>query len=132
MQIAGVNDARGRSALHTPRHAIYRHFLMLQSEIPQNWQTSPLRIMNVKCPLTTGDVTLSHGGTRFKYGTRPRESALRQNVFYHMSVNVRKTPGNAVVIVRQPFVINSQQMQDRGMKIVDRDRVFGRLVAHII
>ena len=132
MQIARVNDARGRSALHAPRHAIYRQFLMLQSENPQNQPTSRLQVVDGKFLVTTGDAILSDGGTRFKHGTRPREFALRQNVFHYMSMHVGQPAGNAVVIVRQPFVIDPQQMQDCGVKVVDRDRVFGRLVAHII
>ena len=58
--------------------------------------------------------------------------ALRQNCLYHVSVNVGQTPLDAVVVEAQPLVVETENLQDRGVEVVDGRDVFDRLVAEFI
>jgi hypothetical protein len=43
-----------------------------------------------------------------------------------LSVKIRQSPLNAIVIGRQPFVIDAQQVRDRGMHIIGGNWVLDR------
>ena len=49
-----------------------------------------------------------------------------------MAVHVGQPALDAVVVIHQPRVLDSEQVQDRGVEVVDRDRVLGDLVADFI
>ena len=49
-----------------------------------------------------------------------------------MAVYVGQSSLDSVVIHRQPFVIESQKMQDGGMKVVDCGDIFNGLVTKLV
>jgi hypothetical protein len=53
-------------------------------------------------------------------------SPLHQNIPDHISVNIGQPIVPASVTPCEAFVIDSHQMQYRGMKIMDMDRLFCR------
>ena len=50
----------------------------------------------------------------------------------HVAVHVGQPAFDAVVVVAQPLVIEAQQVQDRGVEVVDRADVLDRLVAELV
>src|SRR5437870_4568445 len=55
-----------------------------------------------------------------------------QDVGEHCPVNVGETAFDAVVVVGEAFVIQAQQMEDRGVEIVKGCHVLHRLVAKLV
>ena len=49
-----------------------------------------------------------------------------------MTMHVSQATFQAVVIIREPFVIESEQVQNRRMQIVHRNDVLDRFVAEIV
>ena len=50
----------------------------------------------------------------------------------HFSMNVGKPPPDAVVIKREPFMVDAQQMQHGGVEVVPGDDIFDAAVADLI
>src|SRR5438067_1880543 len=59
-------------------------------------------------------------------------NSLRPDRVDHVAVYVRQSALNAVVVEGQPRVVEAQQVQDRGVKVVHRDRLVGDLIAHLV
>jgi len=49
-----------------------------------------------------------------------------------MAVHVRQASLDAVVIEREPFVIDAEQVQDRGVEVVPGHWIVGRLPTDFI
>ena len=54
---------------------------------------------------------------------------LRQNLFHHVAMHISQAEVATGVAVGQPLVINSQEMKDSRLKIVDGDNVLGDVIA---
>ena len=50
----------------------------------------------------------------------------------HVAVHVGQPALDAVVVVAQPLVVEAEQVQDRGVQVVDRADVLDRLVAELV
>ena len=61
-----------------------------------------------------------------------RLPALDENALYHLSMYIGQPSSNAIVVERQLFVIESEQMQRCRMQVIDSDWVFRWLAAKII
>ena len=59
-------------------------------------------------------------------------SALRQQFANHPAVNVGQAAVDAVVAEREPLVIDAQQVQHRGVQVVEVDLVLHRIIAVIV
>ena len=57
---------------------------------------------------------------------------FRRECLYDVSMYIGQPSSNAIVIERQLFVIESQQMQRCRMQVIDSDWVFRRLAAKVI
>src|SRR5215510_13544803 len=57
---------------------------------------------------------------------------LSQNLMRNVTVHVSQPKVAAAIEVREPRVVDSQQMQDRGVQIVDVHPVFDRIVANLV
>ncbi len=57
---------------------------------------------------------------------------LDEYVFHHMSMDVGQSSFESVVIERQPFVIESHQVQERGVEVVDGGLVDGRFESELV
>ena len=58
--------------------------------------------------------------------------ASDQNALYDLSMHIGQSSSNAIVVERQLFVIESEQVQRCRMQIVDSDWVFRWLAAEFI
>src|ERR1043165_8773704 len=65
-------------------------------------------------------------------GHRALTTSLTQNVPQHGSVHIRETPFDSVVVEAQAFVVQSKQMQNGRMQIVDRGHTLFRLITKIV
>src|SRR5262249_58512043 len=65
------------------------------------------------------------------YGWTPGPSSGQQTC-QHVAVHVGQPALDAVVVERQALVIDAEQVQDGGVKIVDIDRVLGGLPADVV
>src|SRR6266567_2298636 len=63
-------------------------------------------------------------------GTGPQHS--REDLPDHMSMNVRQPALCSVVIKDQLLVVQPEQMQHSGVKVVHIDHVFNRLVTKLV
>ena len=59
-------------------------------------------------------------------------SLLGQYPANHMPVNVCEPTRCAVVIIGEPFVVEAEQVEDSGVKIVNVDHVVEGLVAELV
>ncbi len=59
----------------------------------------------------------------------PMTTTLRQDFLDHVAVHIGQPKLAALVFEREPLVIDSQLMQNRGMQIMDVNRVFDNVVA---
>ena len=59
-------------------------------------------------------------------------AALRKNVMYDMAMNVGQSKISSLKPVRQSFVIDSQQMHDRGLEVVHVNRILCNVKANRI
>lgn len=59
-------------------------------------------------------------------------SLLGQNFADHISEDVGKPVVAAGVAIRQPFVVEAQQMQQRGVQVVDVDTTFFHLEPELV
>src|SRR5207244_4144425 len=57
---------------------------------------------------------------------------LRQDVRYHLTGDVGQTEVTTIEAIGEPLVIEAEQMQQRGMQVVDVDFVRHRLVAKLV
>ncbi len=64
--------------------------------------------------------------------TRRSMSPLRQQFGDGPAVDVGQAAFDAVVVVGEAFVVDPQQVEDRGVVVVDRDGVLRRLVAQLV
>ena len=55
-----------------------------------------------------------------------------QKVVHDIAVHVGQPKVAAGVVERQPFVIESQQVQNRGVPVVNVHRVFYRLISEVV
>ena len=55
-----------------------------------------------------------------------------QDVLDHLAVHVGQPVVPALELVGQPRVIDAQAMEDRGVQVVDVDRVAGDVVAEVV
>ena len=55
----------------------------------------------------------------------PLHRPLRQNLLHHLAVHVGQAVVAALEAVGQPLVIEAEQVQDRGLQVVDVDLVLG-------
>jgi hypothetical protein len=68
-----------------------------------------------------------------KHGVEPVISnGSREYVTHHMPMHIRQPPADAIVVERQPLVIDAEQVQHGRMKIVPWDRTFFRLPADFV
>ena len=56
----------------------------------------------------------------------------RQDRLDDLSVDVGQAVVAALELVRQPRVVDAQAVQDRGVQVVDVDRVLGDVVAEVV
>ncbi len=84
------------------------------------WTSTPFRHLSTARP-PAGQRALPPRSPRRGYPLDP--GSLGQQFLHDFSVHVRQPVVPATMTVRQPRVIDPQQMQDRGMKIVDVDRI---------
>ena len=63
-----------------------------------------------------------------------KDGSSRQNVLDDVPVDIGQSTVDTVVSDSQPFVVDPQQVQDRGVNVVDLCRVFAieRLVAPLV
>ena len=57
---------------------------------------------------------------------------LGQQSFHELAMHIRQAVAAALKLVGQSFVIDSQQMHQRGMKIMDMQSVLGCVVAEVV
>ena len=57
---------------------------------------------------------------------------LRKDLLDEAAVNVGQTVIAALKAIRKSLVINAQAMHDRGVKIVDVDRILGDVVTELV
>ena len=57
---------------------------------------------------------------------------LRQDFFHEPSGNIRQTKITALVLEREAFVVDTQEAKERGLEVVDADRIFHNVVAEIV
>ena len=71
-----------------------------------------------------------------RYVGRPfradRLPALRQNLSHDPPVHVGQPVVAALELEGQPRVVDAEQVQDRGVQVVDVDRVGGDVVAEVV
>src|SRR5688572_5183628 len=60
------------------------------------------------------------------------EAALYQYLLNHVAVDGGKAAFDAVMVIAEPFMIQVEQVQDRGMQIVNRGHVLNRLVSEFV
>ena len=53
-------------------------------------------------------LTAGRGGTSPTY--------LQQQLIYYMTVDIRQSPIGAIVLIDKPFVVDTEQVQNRRMK----------------
>lgn len=70
--------------------------------------------------------------TELDTGAWRLEFILGENPAHDFAVNVRKPSLDAVVVECQLFVINPEEMQDRGMKVMPRDGILDRLPTDVV
>jgi len=68
----------------------------------------------------------------FSLGVERLLQSLRHNVMHNVAGDVGQPEIAAAVAIRQSLVIHSQQMQDRGVQIVDADAILDRFVAGLV
>src|SRR5256884_6677298 len=61
-----------------------------------------------------------------------KSNSLREDVFDHFAVDVRDAKVAALETIRQLLVVDAQAAQNRGVEIVNVDRIFDDIVAVII
>jgi hypothetical protein len=54
-----------------------------------------------------------------QWGWTVQATNSRENFFNHFSGDIGQAKASAVIFVNQPFVIEPQQVQNRGMNIVN-------------
>ncbi len=59
-------------------------------------------------------------------------AASGQNAFDYLAMHVRQTALDAVVIIRQPLMIQAEQVKNGRVEIVNRHRVLAGLISHFI
>ena len=59
-------------------------------------------------------------------------SSSSDECFHHVAVHVRQPHVAAAEVERQPFVVDPEQMQDRGVQVVDMHFVFDRVVPVLV
>src|SRR5438552_7522132 len=59
-------------------------------------------------------------------------SRSAQDSLNDLTMDIRQTPANAIVIVGQLLVIEAQQMQRRGMEIIRSHGILGRQAANVV
>ena len=57
---------------------------------------------------------------------------LRQNLRHHIPADVRQPEMAALELVGQLLVVDAQAVQDRGVQVVDVDRVVDDVVAEVV
>ena len=72
-----------------------------------------------------------HRAVRGTCGMR-RWLSLRKDAVDQFSMHVGQSALDAVVVIRQPFVFDAEQMQDRRVEVVPRDAVLDRLPTDLI
>ena len=55
-----------------------------------------------------------------------------KHVFDDVTVDIRQAPLESVVVISEPLVIQTEEMQDRGVEIVDRSDVFDRPITELV
>ena len=73
-----------------------------------------------------------HPRDRVKDPRMPLFLASSDDPFDHLAEYVREAVVAPLVLVRQPFVVNAEKMQNRGMEIVDVNAVRGDAVSERI
>ena len=63
---------------------------------------------------------------------RPIDSAAGQQIDNHLAMNIGQTAFNAIVVKTEAFVIQSQQVKNGRVNIVNRDRVFHGLESEVV
>ena len=58
--------------------------------------------------------------------------ALRQQLLHHFAVHVGQAEVAALEAVGQPGVVEAQQVQDRGVQVVDVDAIFDGVEAELV
>ena len=61
-----------------------------------------------------------------------RTPKLRQQFFYHVASHIGQANVATIEPIRQLLVIHTQEMQDRGVEVIDRADLLGRLVSELI
>src|ERR1700722_1597435 len=55
-----------------------------------------------------------------------------QDFLEYFAANIRQAPANSVVVIRQAFVVDTQQGQDGVFKIVPVDPILNRLISEVV
>lgn len=58
--------------------------------------------------------------------------ALRQQIFYHFAVDIGQTEVSTSISVGEIFVIETEQVENGGVEIVDVDGIFDGFEAEIV
>ena len=62
----------------------------------------------------------------------PGRGFLGQDLPDHVAVDVGEPARRAVVVVGEPLVVEAEQVEDRGVEVVDVDDVLDGLVAELV
>ena len=62
----------------------------------------------------------------------PESRRLRQHLADDVAVHVGQAAFDAVVIEREPLVVEAEKVQEGGMEVVHRGDVFDRLVPELV
>ena len=73
--------------------------------------------------------TGSHGISSGRCLDRPRS---RQNLVDHSTMHVGQSEVAAGLMKGEPFVIQAEQVQDRGLQVMDVDRILGDVEAEFV
>ena len=80
--------------------------------------------------------TLSHAPPVAARRKPPRDSGRRdssgQDVPHDPAVHVGQAEASALVLVREPFVVDAQQVEQGGVEVVDVDAVLGDLPSELV
>ena len=61
-----------------------------------------------------------------------RKASSDQDIFYNVACDAGEPNIQTVRLNREPFVIDTQEIQHGRMKVVDGNRVFGRRIAQFV
>jgi len=92
--------------------------------------------MRVTWEMGEDGLSLTHCNAKYqvpstKYSVL-RKRLLRQQLLHHMPMHIRQPKMPTLILIRQTLMINPQQMQNRGVEIVNVNTVLNHIVTVLI